>query len=321
MSNLKLEKIITKLNRLTNDCFQLSSDQKQLCINDTFCFCIRWKGAIGAKAELSLQCLENNSKSITVFNRVTPLQSKQLTAAGVNYLDLAGNAHITATGLYIFIHGQRASHQTKPTSTTQLQSGKAFQASGLKVIYLLLNTPNAQQLSFREIAQLANVSLGSVSAVINDLSAHHFIDKATRQILNRPTLIERWAQTYPYQLRNKLMLGRFTSNNPNLYEQLQEGCGYQLSGELAAQQKYNYLTAKHAIIYADDLGFNNLKQHGRLRKLKEQEQPEITIDVFNPFWSMQPNSLFAPELIIYSDLISSNEPRNIEVAQRIYHDL
>lgn len=319
MNNLKLEQTISKLNRLTNDRFQLSADQQQLCVNNISYFRIRWANTL--ETQSSLQRLENGDEKITIFNRITPSQSKQLTAAGVNYLDLAGNAHITASGLYVFISGQKTTRQAKPASAVQLQSGKAFQASGLKVIYLLLNTPNAQQLSFREIAQLANVSLGSVSAVINDLSAHHFIDKATRQILNRSALLERWAQTYPYLLRNKLMLGRFTSNHPNLYEQLKENYGYQLSGELAAQQKYNYLTAKHAIIYADDLGFNNLMQHGRLRKLKEQEQPEITIDVFNPFWSMQPNSLFAPNLIIYSDLISSNEPRNIEVAQRIYHDL
>lgn len=319
MNSLKLEQAITKLNRLTNGRFQLSSGQQQLCINNIFYFRIRWVNA--EEAGFSLQRLENSGEEITVFNKITPSQSKHLTAAGVNYLDLAGNAHIAASGLYIFISGQKATRSAKPASAVQLQSGKAFQTSGLKVIYLLLNTPAEQQLSFREIAQLAGVSLGSVSAVINDLSAHHFIDKATRQIINRPALLERWAQSYPYLLRNKLMLGRFTSNYSDLHLRLQEGSGYQLSGELAAQQKYNYLTAKHAIIYANDLGFNNLMQHGRLRKLKEQEQPEITIDVFNPFWSMQPNTLFAPELVIYSDLISSNEPRNIEMAQRVFHEL
>src|SRR5690554_7418300 len=106
MNNLKLEQTIAKLNRLTNGRFQLSSNQQQLCVNDIFYFCIHWTDAL--EAQSSLQRLENGDEKITIFNRITPSQSKQLTAAGVNYLDLAGNAHITATGLYIFIHGQRA---------------------------------------------------------------------------------------------------------------------------------------------------------------------------------------------------------------------
>src|SRR5690554_8172053 len=91
MNNLKLEQTIAKLNRLTNGRFQLSSNQQQLCVNDIFYFRIHWTDAL--EAQSSLQRLENGDEKITIFNRITPSQSKQLTAAGVNYLDLAGNAH------------------------------------------------------------------------------------------------------------------------------------------------------------------------------------------------------------------------------------
>lgn len=75
MNSLKLEETITKLNCLTNNRYQLSADQKQLCIDGSYYFCIHWID--GAKFSSSVQNLESNAKSVSIFNRITPSQSKQ----------------------------------------------------------------------------------------------------------------------------------------------------------------------------------------------------------------------------------------------------
>jgi len=70
---------------------------------------------------------------------------------------------------------------------------KAFQEVGIKIIFNLLNNPENLQLSYRELAELADVSIGSVSNVIEELEQQTYILKTnTKRILkNKEKLLER----------------------------------------------------------------------------------------------------------------------------------
>ena len=50
--------------------------------------------------------------------------------------------------------------------------------------------------------------------------------------------------------------------------------------------------------------------------------PQGNIHVYKKFWKItQLNKNIVPPLLIYADLINSGDPRNIEVANKIYPDL
>lgn len=105
----------------------------------------------------------NAHQVLLITDYLTQEKAQKLKDANVCYLDAAGNAYITGTGLYLWISGQK---------NPNLKSSKhlrAFQEAGVKIIFTLLNQPGLADKPKREIAEIAQVSLGSVSYVMNDL--------------------------------------------------------------------------------------------------------------------------------------------------------
>ena len=101
---------------------------------------------------------------------------------------------------------------------------------------------------------------------------------------------------------------------------LNEGQGFQLGGEIAAYYHSKYLNPKDGIAYTTQEKLPNLMKVARLRKIKEGELPAFVIDVYEPFWGLDSSDLAAPPLVTYSDLLSTDEPRNDDAAGRIYYE-
>jgi hypothetical protein len=244
---------------------------------------------------------------------------------GIQYMDAQGNAFISQSGYHIVVVGKRpSSHKTATTSLgiSNSVTGKAFQPSGLKMVFALINNEGLAGASLREIADKSNVSLGSVSAIHKDLIAQGFLKQTSQgfEIRDKEKLINKWAETYPYKMRNKTHLGRFTANEVDWWMTLSEGQGFQLGGEIAAYYYSKYLSPKDGIAYTTQKKLPNLMKAARLRKIKEGEQPAFVIDVYEPFWGIDSSDLAAPPLVTYSDLLSTDEPRNDDAAGRIYDE-
>lgn len=252
-----------------------------------------------------------------------------LRESGIQYMDAAGNAFVNSNNYHVVIVGQRPSGKAFVSTMVKSKAigddektGKAFQPAGLKVIFSLLSNPALANSSLRTIVNQSGVSLGSVSAIHKDLLAHGYLQKVnnTIELKDRGQLIMRWAEAFPYLVRNKTQLGQFTSDDMDWWRAVDEKVGVQLSGEVAASLLSNYLQPKDGIVYATKETLRDLMKAARLRRLKEGEQPTFIIDVYEPFWPMEPGKLTAPKLIVYSDLLSNNDPRNEDAARRIFDE-
>jgi hypothetical protein len=242
--------------------------------------------------------------------------AKEMKENGINYLDVAGNCYIKNKELIIYIAGQKVQRKEKTNQT------KAFQEAGIKIIFNLLSNPENLQLSYRELAELADVSIGSVSNVMKELEDLNFIlkTKLKRVLKNKPTLLERWVVAYQDVLRPRLVKKqmRFTNiesakNWQKLLLDQEEGNSL-WGGEPAAAILTNQLSPEKFSIYTNESWQNIGHDLGLV--------PDNigTVEILQLFWKDNNNKKerqVAPALLVYADLIGSGYGRNIEMAKII----
>ena len=94
------------------------------------------------------------------------------------------------------------------------------------------------------IADQANVALGTVGTVMQDLKRGGFLIEKGKQrgLRNYAQLLNRWVETYPEKLRPKLYLGRFLAEDPDWWKKLPiVELNAQWGGEIAAARYTDFL--------------------------------------------------------------------------------
>ena len=253
-------------------------------------------------------------KAILITTYVTPQMADVLKEMGIPFVDTVGNVYINEPPLFIFIKGNKFVDKYREKPIT-----RAFQPTGLKLIFALLCNPGLENAPFREIAKTANVALGTVGWVIRDLQQlGNLIDmgKRGRRLIRKEGLLNRWVTTYPEQLRPKKVLGRYRATNLNWWKNtgLETFQAY-WGGEIAAAILTEYLQPQIVTIYTrEPLGELFLKN--RIRK-----EPNGDIEILEVFWKFEFNwqhhNLVHP-ILIYADLLATGDERNIETAEIIY---
>lgn len=260
----------------------------------------------------------DNKKPLLVTHYINPNLMDKLRAAKVSCIDVAGNAFIYAWPIYIFVKGNKVAHET-----AYLKSGRAFQYSGLKVIYAFLQNPTLLQQNYRDIAERSNVALGSVGWVLSDLEQQGYIQNSAnkRTLVNKDKLLQRWVEEY-LLIKQKQLIGSFTTEVSGWYKDIDvEKFGGLWGGEIAAESYTHYLQAKDGVVFISQAMMGEFIKTARLKKRKTEDVDAIRIDLVEPFWKSDVETFvngLAPPLLVYADLIHSNDARNLETAQRIY---
>ncbi|MBO4373102.1 MAG: helix-turn-helix domain-containing protein [Bacteroidales bacterium] len=181
----------------------------------------------------------------------------------------------------------------------------------LIVFYLLQNKENAGG-TLREIAAGSGVSLGSVHSIMAKLTGlGYVIDKGkTKVIRKRHQLIDRWAKDYVENFRAKNMLGRFTFLSSTVREQwntiiLPRTLSW--GGESAVAAQYGYIRPARWDVYTAD-NANPLIATARMIP-----SPNGEIFVYKRFWQTDGT----PPIVVYADLLATNDDRCMEIAERI----
>ena len=253
--------------------------------------------------------------TLLITDYVSPKNAEVLRQADVQYLDASGNCRIESSGLSIHIQGQRRLSQ---------ESGKhsAFRKSGLKVIFALLVNEDLKDATYRDLAQLTGVSRGTVGNVMKHLEESGLVQRTAgskRRIKDRDELINRWVTTYGDELKPALLRGRFEFEEAgrNQWRSLAfppDLC--QWGGEPAAAILTDYLKPAEFILYSA-AKISELAVSLRLRASKQGE-----IVVLERFWDPRipaaPAEQTVHPLLVYADLVTSGDPRNLEVAKMIY---
>ena len=242
--------------------------------------------------------------------------AKEYADAGINYLDIAGNCHIRHKHLAIIIEGKKRERIPK------VNQSRAFQETGVKLIFQLLNEPSNLNLPYRKLAEITNVSLGSVGSVMQELTDLGFILETGkgRKLRNMSLLLDRWVAAYHDAVRPRLLLKRMRFLSPDQYREwnklpIQAADGDVLwGGEPAASLLTNYLTPEKFVVYT------NGSWQGLVRDLKVVPDDNGDIDVLEMFWNninRFGDKNIVPPLLIYADLMGSRIGRNVDTAKLI----
>ncbi len=252
-------------------------------------------------------------KGLLVADYVNPNMAEQLKELDVWFVDAAGNAFIKQPPVYIDIKGNRATG-----AIAHRQTNKAFQTTGLKIIFAFLCRHERVNAPYREIAQAAGVALGAVGGILADLKElGYLIDtkKHGRYLTRTKELLDRWVTAYPEQLRPKLVIGKYTTEQPDGWQKkLQKHNAYQ-GGEIAAEHLTDYLKPVRKTIYVRGTG-RELEITFNLKK-----QAEGDVELLTTFWNETDDwhdKKIVHPILVYADLLATGDPRNIETAEMIY---
>lgn len=271
---------------------------------------------IAAYSGLPLKPNKTSLPLLVISGYIPSEIAKEYAGAGINYLDVAGNCNIRYKNLVIVIEGKK---KAKSPRTNQ---SRAFQEAGVRIIFRLLNDPSNLQLPYRKLAEIADVSLGSVGSVIKELVDLDFIlETGKKRILkNTPLLLDRWVTAYHDVLRPRLVLKKMKFTSPEQYRNwntlpIQDTDAIVLwGGETAASLLTNYLSPQQFTLYT------NGSWQGLIRDLKLMPADNGDIEVLGMFWNERDKyreKHIVPPLLIYADLMGGRIGRNIETAKMI----
>jgi len=187
-------------------------------------------------------------------------QGAELRARGVNYVDLVGNAHLEAPGVFVHVEGKR------PDTAQQVPPGRLTRG-WVKTVLALLVRPELRPGPYRPIAAAAGVALGTVNACMKNLEARA-VTRGTvrgRILTNVPDLVALWVQTYGDVVRPRLRVRHFQMRETEMrarWERLDRvlaprGVHWALTGADGAAAHRDYFRAAETEIYADPAVFDD----------------------------------------------------------------
>jgi hypothetical protein len=228
------------------------------------------------------------------------------------FIDMAGNAYLEGPGLLIYAIGQ-----PRPPELRQARF-RALKPAGLRITFALLCRRKLIRANYRDIAAAARVALGTVGPVMKDLEARGFVRVKTgteQTILDPERLLQEWVTHYPATLRPKLNPRRFQGNPEQLLQTKIAQHNAYWGGEVAAEKLTHFLKAAHFTIYARE-PITKLVAANRMRA-----DHAGNVEILDAFWDFDTgpgDAGLAPPVLVYADLLATNDGRNAEAAKLIY---
>ena len=276
---------------------------------------------VEVKKELRLHMLANIFEMagkyqplIIVAENIFPKLKEILREKKIAYLDTAGNIYVNTGTNFIWIDGNKRAEEKKPVTN------RAFTKTGLKTVFYLLLNNNAINMPHRKLAEVTGVALGNIKNVIEGLRQAGFIlqiNATTLKLQNKNTLLDRWITGYREILRPALQLGKYKfwdNNKIQNWQTLKVEVGEDMwGGEPAGELLTNYLTAADLTLYTN----NKTALVTKWTIIPDEKGP---LHFYKKFWKDEiiDKEKFVPPMLVYADLILTDDPRCQETAQMIY---
>lgn len=263
-----------------------------------------------------LDTAKANAPFLLVAEHIFPKIKEELRKRGIAYLEANGNIYLKDKEVYVWIDNQ------KPLKAEKEKANRAFSKTGLKVIFHFLLNDRILNITYRDIAYVAEVALGNINYVFNGLKQLGYIQKLNKydyQLVNKQQLLEKWIASYAEKLQPALHIGNFRFMNEDdrknwklLHINIDKTCW---GGEPAAAILTNFLRPEIFTLYTTE-NRNELIKHYRLIP-----DDKGVIKVYKKFWNDGPNyKNTAPEELIYADLLNTGDSRCIETAEKLYNE-
>jgi hypothetical protein len=261
---------------------------------------LRWLGQLGAD--------HAQDRLLVLAPHVRREQAAVLEHAGIDYLDLVGNAHLQAPGLMVHVEGRQPPKAPAPAP------GRP-QKGWVKVVMAILVQPDLVTAPFRVVAEQAGAALGTVATCMTDLAARGLLHegKQGRQLKDRDGLVALWVQGYADVLRPKLRERRFqmrAADKPELWARLKTVLGadaipWALTGADAAERRTHFFHAAETEIYADVEAVHREIQKALVAQPAERGGNLVVIDPPGPLATLtrvEHGLPTAPDLLAYAEL-------------------
>jgi hypothetical protein len=270
-------------------------------------------------------------EGLLVADYINPKMAEKLREQHVQFIDTAGNAYLDMPPVYVFVTGKRK--PTQEMGWPKRDTNRAFDRTGLKVVFAFLCRPELAAAPYRDIADVADVALGTVGWVINGLKDAGFIFKyghgKKRELVEYKRLLDRWVEAYPEKLRPKTQMGEFIADDPYWWKgfDIQKYHGY-WGGEIAATHYTKYLKPAVATVYLPKEAKAKFLARARLRAAPGKMWDDTgRVNIYQAFWRDDTLPFIniakpgvVPPVLAYADLIATADPRNQEAAGMIYDE-
>lgn len=250
---------------------------------------------------------------LLVAGHIMPDARQELKTQGINYIEANGNAYLNAGGQFVFIEG------AKPLTPVSEKTNRAFTKTGAKVVFLLLNNPEAANLTYRDIAAQAETGLGNVTNVMKGLKEAGFLlkwQKTSWLLTKKKELLAKWMDAYEHRLKPTLELGRFRFLDQQQFRKWEELAlnseQTQWGGEAAGAILTKYLQPGVLTLYTTETRQQLMKGY----RLVPDENGGVL--AYRKFWKDEQADTIVPPLLAYADLMITGDARCIETANMIY---
>ncbi|HEY9084036.1 MAG TPA: type IV toxin-antitoxin system AbiEi family antitoxin [Vicingaceae bacterium] len=250
---------------------------------------------------------------LVIANYITPNAKELLKERGINYIDEQGNIWLKFNPVYIHIEG------IPKQNTPKHKKNRAFTKTGIKVVFQLLVDNELVNTTYRNIAEKAEVALGTITRVIEGLKEEGFLVKKNKDqwiITNYTELLNRWQEEYTKRLKPTLFIKRYRPTDENFHvnwKKLQLQHDTVWAGEPAADLLTNYLNPEQYTLYTHQ------HQQDIIKTYRWIPDDEGEIYIYKKFWNTPLDEKnIAPALLVYAELMDTKDSRCIETATRIY---
>jgi len=262
-----------------------------------------------------LERAKRHQPFMVVAGHIFPTLKEKLKQNKIGYLDQAGNIYLNAGGNFMMIEGNKRLQEEKPVTN------RAFTKTGLKTVFYILLHEDALNMSHRKLAEITEVALGNITNVVDGLRDAGFILQVTRKgmkLKNKKALLERWIAGYRETLKPGLQIGNFRFWDKDRLHHWQElpleAAETVWGGEPAAEHLTGYLRPEILTLYTDRHSTTFAKKWVLIPDEKGN------VKVYEKFWKdgqalAEP---YAPPLLVYADLLLTDDPRCLETAEMIY---
>lgn len=250
---------------------------------------------------------------LLVAEKLYPKVKKELRENRVNYLEGNGNAYINTDDLFLYI-------DTNEVAKTQKEKGnRAFTKTGLKVIFQFLLKPKLINQTQREIAEITNVALGNIPLIINGLLETNLIVRLNKNeyvINNYEELLNKWITEFEQTLKPTLFKQRFRFQNKDKdWRTVPLNTDKTVwGGEPAGDIITNHLRPEKFTLYTKETTKDLILNY----KLLPDDNGEIT--VYDMFWNNDYDTNTAPNELVYTDLMITDDKRCTETAKLIFNE-
>jgi len=246
--------------------------------------------------------------TLVFTNFIAPRSAEAFRRAGVQHLDMVGNAWVEFDGVLLDVRG-RPRPDDLPVPEHK-PAGNLFSTARAQVAFALLAWPQLWEATRRDLAHAAGVSLGQAHNALALLTEAGYRRDPARP--GQTELLDLWAAAFPTGLATKLTLARYRGEIGPVKNVHSDDPVF-VSGESAAE---DLLRPATLTLYVDELD-------PRLPVVnKWRSDGPANIVVRRKFWQ-DPNDSdgglagmrTAPWPLVYADLVTSDDPRVRSVAR------